>query len=216
MGYEYQTTDDLIYEAIYYDDWGRVSETFKKHPELLTKPLNRWLETPLMIAVGTNQSHDFVKNLLSSLSKDHDLILNAIVAKSDEGDTALHYACQVGNMIDAKRLVTSWSKPATEIIFLKNTHGVTPLFSATSFGRKKEMLKYFYSLGILLSPTVGPLLQSTIDVGFPDIALKLVKNSSILYLQPSLNLLAKSNLFPSGSKLGFWHRCIYDRKSSSL
>ncbi|KAI3706231.1 hypothetical protein L6452_23830 [Arctium lappa] len=131
-----------------------------------------------MIAVGTNRSHNFVRNLFSSLSTDGDLIGSALTAENDKGDTALHYAAKIGNMIDAKLLVSYSSKPA-EMALHRNKNGSTPLFYAASRGRKKELLHYLYSLtGVFSSPLksgvptpsllfgVGPLLTNAIDAGF--------------------------------------------------
>ncbi|KAI3706230.1 hypothetical protein L6452_23829 [Arctium lappa] len=173
MGYQYQQTDLRIYKAVFDDNWDFVSNTFKVQPELRTNPINHRLETPLMIAMGTNRSHNFVRNLLSSLSTDN-LISGAVAAENDEGDTALHYAAKVGNMIDAKLLISCSSNP--EIALHKDKKGNTPLLYAASLGRNKEMLEYLYSLTGVFSPPKseistqslvrGHLFNNAIDAGF--------------------------------------------------
>ncbi|XP_024985281.1 uncharacterized protein LOC112520889 [Cynara cardunculus var. scolymus] len=239
MVYESQEIDIKIYNAVIRDKWDFVSKIFQEKPELQIKPISWRLETPLMIAVGTNQSHDFVRNLLQSLNNDHDLINCAMEAKNDEGDTALHYATKVGNMIDAILLLTYSSKPE-EMALQKNRDGTTALLYAARCGRKKEMLVYLYSLtSVFLNPLnsrnptrtlfLGPLLTNAIDAGFLDVALNLVEAYSkgvlggTLYdSQKSLSVLAgKPELFYSGKKLGFWRRLIYnslhvDEKRSKL
>ncbi|KAJ9555502.1 hypothetical protein OSB04_010116 [Centaurea solstitialis] len=117
-----------------------------------------------MIAVGTNQSHQFVKDLLSNLSKD-DLMSSALAAKNHIGDNVFHYAAKIGNMIDAEQLVLHSRKPTEEILMHENDNGDTPLMYAASFGRKKKMLDFFFSLtGVPIN--VISLLLNAIDARF--------------------------------------------------
>ncbi|KAI3706229.1 hypothetical protein L6452_23828 [Arctium lappa] len=171
--YVFQDTDLEIYKALLRNDWNSANKIFEEHPELRTKPINRRLETPLMIAVGTNCSHRFVRMLVSSL-RDDNLIWDALHARNCEGDTALHYAAKVGNLWDATLLMSHSS--GAEIALLTNDAGETPLLYAAWLGRKKEMLEYlFYKTGVYDSPTSGipneslirgDLLTPAIDAGF--------------------------------------------------
>ncbi|KAJ9555809.1 hypothetical protein OSB04_010423 [Centaurea solstitialis] len=198
--YEYQRTDLVVYKAIFDDNWNSVRNIFEEQPGLRTKSINIWLETPLMIAVGTDRSHDFVKNLLCSLSSDN-LISDALDAENKEKNTPLHFATH-------------------------NKSGNSPLLFASRLGKKNKLLEFLFSrIGVLNPPTSGiparslangDLLTPAIEGKFLELALELTKNYSNTTfaqkkdLQRSLVMLAKKpELFLSGSKLGFWGRLGY-------
>nr|GEV52356.1 reverse transcriptase domain-containing protein [Tanacetum cinerariifolium] len=196
MPYEYAETDLQIYKAALSDDWDDVCGLFSERPELMTKPVNERLETPLMIAVGTNCSHKFVKQLLDNWPHHN--------ARNYEGNTALHYACKVGNVIDAKLLVEF------RLMEDQNLHGDTPLLLAAKLGRM-DMLDQVFKEHPTLVNEQGNLIISSIQAGFLEFALLIV------YLNPpdeitpnALEALAtKPEFFPSGNRLGFCGRLIY-------
>ena len=154
MSYQYQKTDLLIYKAVLGDNWDLVRKTFIDHPELRTKPINWRLETPLMIAVGRNQSHNFVKNMLHNLPT-NDLITYVLDAQNDEGDTALHYGAMVGNTVDTILLVsrvwevTSAMDPMTPVREVSKAHEAikdrSVFMSYSTWHGKKEMLDLLFS-----------------------------------------------------------------------
>ncbi|KAJ9555677.1 hypothetical protein OSB04_010291 [Centaurea solstitialis] len=164
-----------------------------------------------MLAVGTNHSHRFVEKLVESLSNDN-LIMDALKAKNCDGDTALHYAAKVGNLMDAELLMSHW--PGPDIALQVNKKGQTPLLYAAWLGRKKGMLTYmFYKADVLFKPPPsgirGDLLTPAIDSEFIDLALELVEKSSSIVLrnkwasQRPLEVLAsKPQLFHSTSERG--------------
>ncbi|KAJ9555565.1 hypothetical protein OSB04_010179 [Centaurea solstitialis] len=166
-------------EAVYHDNWNSVSKLFEEHPEHRTKPINGRSETLLMLAVGTNQSHRFVEALVSSLSKDG-LIDEALAAQNNQGDTALHYAATVRNVIDFTLLVSMSSKPV-ELAFQNNDNGRTPLLVASYQGKKNEMLELlFLKLGVL-NPRYRGFPKRACVVAI-SLVLPLKANSSVLYM----------------------------------
>ncbi|KAJ9555564.1 hypothetical protein OSB04_010178 [Centaurea solstitialis] len=212
-------------KAVYHDDWNSVSKIFEEHPEYRINPINNELETLLMLAVGTNRSHRFVQRLVSDLSKDG-LIDQALAAQNDQGNTVLHYAITVGNVIDFTLLMSISSDPA-KIAYCPNKYGRTPLVFASYQGKKNKMLEVLFSRIGVLSPLIsgipeqslrsGALLDLAIEGEFIDIALKLVmKHPDIILsgggrnIQRALNKLAMNpKIFRSGSGLGFFGRLIY-------
>ncbi|KAJ9555672.1 hypothetical protein OSB04_010286 [Centaurea solstitialis] len=157
MSYEFQQTDLLIYKAVLGDNWDLVRRTFLDNPDLRTKTINSRLETPLMVAVGTNQSHHFVKNLLDSLMTTKGLLISHVFdALNDEGDTAFHYGAKVGNTIDTILLVrrvwdvTHRLDPMTPIRDLSKafdaiSKGSAFMLYSASHIKKKEMLDLLLS-----------------------------------------------------------------------
>ena len=67
MTYNYVISDLPIYKAALLDDWDSVSRIFEQEPDLMTKQITYWWETPLIIAVGTNRSHSFVEKLVERI-----------------------------------------------------------------------------------------------------------------------------------------------------
>ena len=131
--YEYAETDLQIYKAALRNKWGDVSELFDTTPGLKFKPVNERLETPLMIAVGTNSSHEFVKQLLNNVHHQffgHD---DEWCGMNIHGNNALHYAAKVGNIIDAELMLLCL--PGMMQI-VKNIDGDTPYLLAAKLGRK--------------------------------------------------------------------------------
>ncbi|GKC32686.1 ankyrin repeat-containing domain, PGG domain protein [Tanacetum coccineum] len=94
MTYYYQHTDLIIYKAAIYDDWERAKTIFQECPTLRSKPINVRLETPLMIAVGTNCSDNFVRGLMFLINPDSDDRHSELYDKNDKGYTALHCAVE--------------------------------------------------------------------------------------------------------------------------
>jgi ankyrin repeat protein len=154
--YKYAETDLQIYKAALRNKWDDVRELFVERPELMTKPVNERLETPLMIAVGTNSSHEFVKQLLNNVQH-WALDDDEWSGMNIHGNNALHYAAKVGNMIDAQLMVQCLPRMMQ---IVKNIHGDTPYLMAAKLGRK-DMIDT--TLGTFTD--IGNLVVSTIQAG---------------------------------------------------
>ncbi|KAJ9555568.1 hypothetical protein OSB04_010182 [Centaurea solstitialis] len=219
-GYNYIIDDVPIYKAALHDDWDSVEQIFEEDPELMTKQIGYWWETPLIIAVGTNCSHRFVQKLVARIvvAGDADKLFWTDYA----GNNPLHYAAKVGNTIDAKLLV----EQNQHMTLARNPYGHAPLKLAAWHG-KKETLKYLLKVTRDLLPgeegtspytgvAGGDLITLTIVAGFYDVALDIIDLHPNIVLefdrskQTALQVLAtKPEIFPSGSGLGFWGRFIY-------
>ncbi|KAJ0787854.1 putative ankyrin repeat-containing domain superfamily [Helianthus annuus] len=86
-------SDLPIFKAALHDDWVSVSELFEQDPELMTKPITYWWETPLIIAVEANScSNRFVEKLVErivAVGAEDKLFLT-----SHGGNNSLHYAAK--------------------------------------------------------------------------------------------------------------------------
>ncbi|PWA73097.1 ankyrin repeat-containing domain, PGG domain protein [Artemisia annua] len=186
----------------------------------MTKQITYWWETPLMIAVGTNQSNRFVKKLVERIvevgAKDKLLVPNF------NKNGPLHYAAKVGNTTAAQILVEQDPSMALNV----NPYGNTPVKLA-AWNVNKETLRYLLSVTPDLGPgeenanpyrgvAGGDLITLTIMAGFYDVVSDITDKHPNIVLendrngQTALQVLAlKPEIFPSGSRLGFWGRFIY-------
>ncbi|KAK1435353.1 hypothetical protein QVD17_01114 [Tagetes erecta] len=135
--YDYATSDLPIHKAAIADDWDSVKRIFEQHPQLMTKQILE--ETPLIIAIGTNHSHRFVKKLVE--------LIVAVGAKdklfvaSCGGNNPLHYAAKVGNTTAARLLV----EQNPDMTLVANPYGNMPLTLAAFHGNK-ETMKYLLTV----------------------------------------------------------------------
>ncbi|KAJ0941669.1 putative non-specific serine/threonine protein kinase [Helianthus annuus] len=144
MNYNHVINHLPIHKAALSDDWESVSQIFDKDPELMTTPISYLGETPLMMAVGTNKSHNFVKQLVDRI-----VAVNAVdklFLASSRGDNPLHRAAMVGNTVDARVLV----ERSRDMIQIPNSDGYTPVILA-AWHRNKGILRF--------------LLKETADLG---------------------------------------------------
>ncbi|KAK9069275.1 hypothetical protein SSX86_013391 [Deinandra increscens subsp. villosa] len=170
MNYDHLATHLPIHKAALSDDWESVSQIFEKDPELMTKPMSYLGETPLMMAVGTNNSHHFVKRLVDRI-----LAVGAadrLFVTSSRGDNPLHRAAMTGNTIDAKVLVEQ--NPGMTRV--PNSDGYTPL-NLAAWHRNKGTLRYLLRVMAGLVPEEegsspytgvagGNLITLVIEAGF--------------------------------------------------
>nr|GEV52357.1 ankyrin repeat-containing domain, PGG domain protein [Tanacetum cinerariifolium] len=220
MSYNHVITNLPIHKAALNDDWESVAQIFEKEPELMTKPINYLGETPLMIAVGTNTSHSFVKQLVDriiSVGAADQLFLT-----SSSGDNPLHRAAKIGNTIDARILVEqNW-----DMAQAPDANGHTPLTLA-AWHRKKSTLRYLLEVTRELLPEEkgtslytgvagGDLITLTIQAGFLDMALEIIALHPDIVLEDdgssrtALEVLGSNpKYFYSGNTLGLWSRLIY-------
>ncbi|KAI3791115.1 hypothetical protein L2E82_04727 [Cichorium intybus] len=221
MTYNYVISDLPIYKAALHDDWKSVSQIFEQDPDLMTKQITYWWETPLIIAVGTNQSHNFVNKLVERIVAVG--ATNKLFVTSYGGNNPLHYAAKVGNTT-AARLLVEHNPDMTRV---RNPYGNTPLKLAAWHGNK-DTLRYLLTVTPDLPPAgvegTGPytgvaggdLITLTIMAGFYDVAFEILDQHPNIVLeqdrnsQTALQILAlKPEIFPSGRQLGFWSRFIY-------
>ncbi|XP_076891859.1 uncharacterized protein LOC143543413 [Bidens hawaiensis] len=213
--YDYVISDLPIYKAALLDDWDSVSELFEQEPDLMTKQITYWWETPLIIAVGTNRSHRFVEKLIERIvavgAQDR------MFVTSYGGNNPLHYAAKVGNTAAARLLV----EQNLDMTRVPNPYHNTPLKLAAWHGHK-ETLEYLLTVTRDLLPgeegvspytgvAGGDLITLTIMAGFYDVALEIIDLHPNIVLESDRNgktalqiLAQKPEIFPSGSRLGFW------------
>lgn len=105
----------------------------------MTKQISYWAETPLIIAVGTNRSNQFVEKLIERIVAIG--AKNKMFVSSYSGNNPLHYAAKVGNTTAAKLLVDQ-NPNMTQV---PNLDGDTPVKLAAQHGNK-ETLKYLLTV----------------------------------------------------------------------
>nr|XP_043616137.1 ankyrin repeat-containing protein NPR4-like isoform X2 [Erigeron canadensis] len=216
-----------VHKAALSNDWDSVSQIFEKDPELMTKPINYIGETPLMIAVGTNASHDFVRQLVSRVVDIGGAIDQLFVADSN-GDNPLHRAAKIGNTIDAKVLV----EQNPDMTQVTDRNGHTPLTLA-AWHRNKDTLRYLLKVATESIPGAGEagssvytgaaggdLITLTIQAGFLDMALEIIGRHPDIIVEENwasktaLEILgSKPEFYRSGSSLGLWNHVIYSQKA---
>ncbi|MFS7916438.1 putative ankyrin repeat-containing domain-containing protein [Helianthus anomalus] len=162
-----------IYQAALDDDWGYVSKLmFDGQGSLLTERITRFGDTPLHIAVGTNRSNRFVKELVESIvpadKKDIEPErLKCLFQKNDYGNSPLHIAAMVGNTDATKRLVGLDETKALDA----NNDANMPLQLAAWHGNK-ETLEYLLTVPkdgescLYTGKAGGDLITRTITAGF--------------------------------------------------
>ncbi|KAD5508902.1 hypothetical protein E3N88_16605 [Mikania micrantha] len=219
MNYNHVITHLPIHKAALTDDWESVSQIFEKDPELMTKPISYLGETPLMMAVGTNNSHHFVEQLVARIVAVG--AADQLFLASSRGDNPIHRAAMIGNTIDARILV----EQNPDMVRIPNSDGYTPV-NLAAWHRNKGILRYLLEVAGDLLPEEdgssiytgvagGDLITLTIHAGFLDIALEIIgKHPDIVTEEDGKSKTAlevlgsKPELFPSGSTLGFWSLCF--------
>lgn len=100
-------------------------------------------DTPLHLAILKNDI-DGVKTLLELNSSDPNLLKEIISAKNRNGDTPLHHANHVPELLELMLEASSSICDISQIINIKNTSGATPLHYAsdTDLSAMNILLKY--------------------------------------------------------------------------
>ncbi|KAJ0583154.1 putative ankyrin repeat-containing domain-containing protein [Helianthus annuus] len=132
-----------------------ISELFEQDPELMTKPITYWWETPLIITVEANSSNRFVEKLVERIGAEDKLFLT-----SHGGNKSLHYAAKVGNTTAAKLLVEHNS----EMTQVANVYGNTPLKLAALHGNKETLVDG--DSRCISGVAGGDLITLTLTAGF--------------------------------------------------
>ncbi|KAJ9555588.1 hypothetical protein OSB04_010419 [Centaurea solstitialis] len=209
-----------IQQAALTNDWDSVEPIFEQDPKSMTKRITCKGETPLMIAVGTNRSHDFVKRLVDRVVEVGDV--DKLFDTCDVGDNPLHRAARIGNTTDARVLVGV----NQGMTLVPNKDGYRPLNLAAAHGNKRT-LRYLLSVTTDVvteedgsSPYAGvaggDLITVMIQAGFLDIAIEIIARHPNIALEEdkhkrtALEVLGtKPEYFSSGSTLGLWGHLIY-------
>lgn len=130
--------DDVIrflplYKAALEDDWESAKRFFQDDEEKLTAKITYWWETPLHIAVGTNRSHRFVKELVERIMAAGGV--EKLRTPSWWKNNSLHYAAKVGNTTAVRLLV----EKDPDMPQIANPGGNTALKLAAWYAQKETL-----------------------------------------------------------------------------
>ncbi|KAF8388731.1 hypothetical protein HHK36_025411 [Tetracentron sinense] len=205
-----------LYKASLKGDWKRARSFLALDPDALTARISFTWMTALQVAASAGQS-GFVEELVEFMPAE---ALPSLAFQDVGGYTALHLAAMSGITKAAKALVAK----NRNLPQIQNNAGRTPLHEVAAYPHfeRKEMLWYLCEVikDEDPSPFTGPLgaqlLCNIVAGGFYDIALYLVQRYPHLATArddsgiTALYLMAQTPFaFLSGSRLGFWQRCIY-------
>lgn len=125
-----------VYKAAIADDWETAKQIFVEENNEFND-FNAYFadysDTPLHIAVGTQCSHRFVRELVDWIMHVGDPQMLRI--RNEYGNIALHYAAMVGNTQAARLLINK----DPEMAQIGNWSGHTALALAAQCGRKETL-----------------------------------------------------------------------------
>ncbi|MCL7036114.1 hypothetical protein MKW94_021883, partial [Papaver nudicaule] len=204
-----------LYKASLRGDWDCAKEFFRHDPESVNKTITSYRRTALHVAAGAGHS-EFAKNLVELMSPE-----TIALKDSYNGDTALHFA-SIAGMTDVASAMVDKNKDITQV---QNDNGWTPLLLCAAYATReqKDMIEYLCTVTRNEQPSApfsghegAQLICNVIAAGLHDLALYLVQRYPNLATERDQNgcsgldvLAQKCSLFPSGTHLGFWQRCIY-------
>ncbi|XP_058215684.1 uncharacterized protein LOC131326816 [Rhododendron vialii] len=114
-------------------DWDAANEFFKDHPEAITAPITRELESALYLATGVGpMAIPFVRKLLERMPAE------ALAHRDEAGNTPLHLSALVDNTAAAKLLVGK----NRELLCMREGQGWLPVHYAAVNKKKRETLEY--------------------------------------------------------------------------
>ncbi|KAI3968433.1 hypothetical protein MKW92_012697 [Papaver armeniacum] len=199
-----------LYKALAKGDWRTAKDIIDDHPEGLSARITSRGDTALHAAVVSGKLST-VKALLKLLPPE------ALEAKNSSGDTAIALAAADGTTKIAKLLV----KKNNRVLRIKNQYSLIPLILSILY-EKEDMFCYLYSVTPMdeldpdKSKNGASFLLGAINAEMFDVALEVLELYPKLAICkdrfgiPAIYLLAvKSYMFPSGSRFGFWQRCMY-------
>ncbi|KAJ8756166.1 hypothetical protein K2173_024713 [Erythroxylum novogranatense] len=220
QNYDGVENDFMVYFQLYKNvvmlEWEKTKLAFDQDPTAKTAGITFWRDTALHVAVRRTAPIQFVRNLMTAMSKED-------VETRDKGEaTALHCAAVVGYTEAAKILV----EKNPRLTQLRDSDNETPLHWAADYA-KKSTARYLLSVtrDEHPSPFTGEigatLLSYLIDADFYDLAIDLLRSFPSLALErdkdgfTGLHRLAlKPRAFLSGSQFGCFQRLLY--KCTSL
>ncbi|KAJ7955979.1 Ankyrin repeat-containing protein [Quillaja saponaria] len=193
-------------------DWETAKKFFNNDPTATTAKVTTLAMTALHVGAIGGQ-WQFVEKMAQHMPKE------ALAVQDLAGCTALHYVAMGGNTKAAKALVTK-NPSLTQIT---NLAGLSPLIYAITSTNCKDLVWYLTLVTTDENPgfpfsgsSAGYLVALLTAAGFHDITLYLLQQHHNLAIVTDdngsyiLNVLSKMPAeFPSGSKLGFFERCIY-------
>ncbi|KAG7968268.1 hypothetical protein I3843_08G145900 [Carya illinoinensis] len=209
----------VLFEKAMKGKWGEVVDICTENPWSLVAAITRLEDTLLHLAVSSGQE-ETVRKLTSIISEqpNHEMLLRV---KNERENTTLHIAALMGNEAMCKCIASV----DHSLIGERNHEGETPLFTAVLFG-KQQAFQCLYDLCpsdaryscSRNTHTGDTILHCAISGDHFDLALLIIELYKEVQLVNAVNedgitplhLLAdKPSAFPSGSRLGFFQRIIY-------
>ncbi|XP_062104497.1 uncharacterized protein LOC133815703 [Humulus lupulus] len=188
--------------------WEEVLRIYEKSQEAQKAKITILEDTALHIAVSVGQTDTALE--LVGVSKD-----GILEVENARGNTALHIAAALGNLIVCTHMVMKNPK----LVAIRNHNGETPIFLAALHGKKDTFL-YLYSKDkeeslvrrnngdtILHAAITGEYFSLAVGImkSHPDLADAINENG----LSPLHILASKPNAFHSSTRLGLFDRIIY-------
>ncbi|KAI3842690.1 hypothetical protein MKX03_027354 [Papaver bracteatum] len=204
---------DLFWAAVL-GDWNCAKEFFEAHPDATTKPITSESQTTLHIAIRCGE-WKFVEDMVNFGGQE------VLEMKEKSGLTALHIAASLGNIKAAQLMVEKNSK----LVMLRDNEGNIPLetaISKVSDGQNKTV-EYLYIVtlknyrSLFSGPQGAKLLCSSIEAGFFDVAISIVKRFPVFAMEKLEktemyvleSIICRPFSFFSGTKLSWWERLVY-------
>ncbi|KAM7473577.1 hypothetical protein LguiB_020820 [Lonicera macranthoides] len=201
-----------LYKAALRGNWDIIKKFIDQDKDALTAKINAISMTCLQVIIGTGQYNQMVQKLVQLMPTE------ALALTDDYGNTALNVSAMLGNKEAASILV----KKNPSLLHMRNNRGLLPITRAASNAHKSTLV---FLLGVhkedvdpcsLQGQAGVELLISTIDSGFFDVALDLVRCYPRLVTLKLDNgdsvlkaMARKSSAFPSGTSLSLWQRILY-------
>ncbi|KAK4430377.1 hypothetical protein Salat_1338400 [Sesamum alatum] len=202
-----------LYKAIEAGDLSRTQRLIRQNPDAVRARVSSDKDTALHIAILSGQLK-IAEYLVSEMTATDLELTNQYDA------TGLSLAAVCG----AKNLASVIMRKNKKLLSMGKEHedGQLPVIVAALYGQKR-MVRYLYrhTPESLVSPEKGKngvmLLNSLITAEIYDVASKLLKRYPKLGVTPDQNgqyalkiLAEKPSAFPSGLKLAFWQKWIYN------
>ncbi|PON92521.1 Transmembrane protein [Trema orientale] len=188
--------------------WDEVLRIYKKSPEAQKTKITKSEDTALHVAVSVGQTDTAVE--LVAVSQE-----GILEMKNARGNSALHIAAALGNLLVCKSMVSR----NLNLITIRNDKGETPLFLAALHG-KRDAFIYLHSLSkdeylvrrndgdtVLHAAITGEYFKLALNIihCHPSLADAINENG----LSPLHILASKPNAFHSSTRLGLFDRIIY-------
>ncbi|MCL7026686.1 hypothetical protein MKW94_017500, partial [Papaver nudicaule] len=199
-----------LYKALLEGDWETAKEIIDDYPEALSAKITSRGETVLHAAVVSGKLST-VKELLELLPPE------ALEAKTSSGETAISFSAFDGTTEIAKLMVEKNDR----VLQITTIFGLIPLVMSIH-NNKKDMFRYLYSvtpkeeLDPDKSKNGASFLNGAIKAEMFDVALEVLELypklaiSKDMFGSAPIGVLSQNGcMFPSGSRFGFWQRCIY-------
>ncbi|KAG7968274.1 hypothetical protein I3843_08G146300 [Carya illinoinensis] len=209
---------NALFEKAMKGRWDEVVDICTNNPLSLAAAITRFDDTLLHLAVS-GCLEETVQKLIDKIRSDQPDPIMLLGTKNGRGNTALHIAALMGNEAMCKCIASVDSS----LIEQRNHEGETPLYTSVFFG-KKQAFQCLYDLCpqserySCSRKTCGDtILHRAISGDHLDLALRIIGLYGVVLVNAvdedgitPLHLLAdKPSAFPSGSRLGFFHRIIY-------